>query len=65
MQEPTPTWFGSQPPSPDWSLQIRENYPLLLSGTYWWTVLFAALAISTLVVGVHLIADALINIIDV
>lgn len=51
--------FGPQPPSPDWSLQIRENYPLLLSGTYWWTVLFAALAICTLIVGVHLVADGL------
>jgi peptide/nickel transport system permease protein len=56
--------FGPQPPSPDWSLQIRENYPLLLSGTYWWTVLFAALAISTLVVGVNLVADGLQQVLD-
>ena len=56
--------FGANPPSPDWSLQISENYPLLLSGTYWWTVLFAALAIATLVVGVQLIADGLMNVID-
>jgi peptide/nickel transport system permease protein len=56
--------FGAKPPSPDWSLQISENYPLLLSGTYWWTVLFAALAIATLVVGVQLITDGLLGVID-
>jgi peptide/nickel transport system permease protein len=56
--------FGARPPSPDWSLQISENYPLLLSGTYWWTVLFAALAIATLVVGVQLVTDGLLNVID-
>jgi peptide/nickel transport system permease protein len=56
--------FGAKPPSPDWSLQISENYPLLLSGTYWWTVLFAALAIATLVVGVQLVTDAILNVVD-
>ena len=56
--------FGAKPPSPDWSLQISENYPLLLSGSYWWTVLFAALAIATLVVGVQLVTDGLLNVID-
>jgi peptide/nickel transport system permease protein len=48
--------FGAQPPSPDWALQVRENYQLL-PGPYWWPSLFAALAITTLVVGVYLIAD--------
>ena len=56
--------FGVQPPSPDWSLQIADNYQLLSSGTYWWTVLFAALAVSTLVVGVNLIADGLQQVLD-
>lgn len=56
--------FGASPPSPDWSLQINENYPLLLSGTYWWTVLFASLAIASLVIGVQLIADGLMNVVD-
>ena len=51
--------FGVQPPSPDWGLQISENYSLLLSGTDWWTVLFPALAIASLVVATNLIADAL------
>jgi peptide/nickel transport system permease protein len=56
--------FGVQPPSPDWSLQISENYTLLASGTYWWTVLFACVAIATLVIGVNLIADGLQRVVD-
>src|SRR5207302_9600519 len=44
--------FGVQPPSPDWSLQIKDNYTLLSAGTYWWPVLFPALAIASLIVGV-------------
>ena len=56
--------FGPQPPSPDWTLQIRDNYVLMLSGSYWWTVLFAAIAICTLVVGVHLITDGLQQVLD-
>ena len=50
--------FGVQPPSPDWGLQIFEHYGLI-SGGYWWPVLFPAAAIATLVVGVNLIADGL------
>ncbi len=56
--------FGVQPPSPDWSLQIADNYQLLNSGTYWWTVLFPSLAIATLIVGVNLIADGLQQVLD-
>ena len=56
--------FGVQPPSPDWSLQISDNYNLLPSGTYWWTVLFPSLEIATLVVGVNLIADGLQQVLD-
>ncbi len=51
--------FGVQPPSPDWALQIADNYTLLGAGTYWWTVLFPALAIISLVVAVNLMADGL------
>jgi len=51
--------FGVQPPSPDWALQIADNYTLLGAGTYWWTVLFPALAIISLVVAVNLCADGL------
>jgi peptide/nickel transport system permease protein len=50
--------FGVQPPSPDWGLQIKENY-VILNGGFWWPTFFPALAIATLVVGVNLIADGL------
>jgi peptide/nickel transport system permease protein len=56
--------FGVQPPSPDWSLQIADNYGLLSSGTYWWTVLFPALAIASLVVSVNLIADGISKVLE-
>jgi peptide/nickel transport system permease protein len=56
--------FGVQPPSPDWSLQIADHYTLLTANTYWWTVLFPALAIATLIVGVNLIADGLQQVFD-
>ena len=48
--------FGIQPPAPDWGLQIFEHYGLIIGG-FWWTVLFPALAITSLVVGVNLLAD--------
>jgi peptide/nickel transport system permease protein len=56
--------FGVQPPSPDWSLQIADNYQLLNTGTYWWTVLFPAFAIASLIVGVNLVADGLQQVLD-
>ena len=49
---------------PTGSLQITENYTLLNSGTYWWTMLFPALAIATLVIGVNLVADGLQQVVD-
>jgi peptide/nickel transport system permease protein len=54
---------GLQPPSPDWGLAISENYGLI-GGGYWWTVLFDALAITSLVVGVNLVADGLQTALD-
>ena len=51
--------FGVQPPSPDWSLQIADNYALLNAGTYWWTVLFPGLAIASLVIAVNMVADGI------
>jgi peptide/nickel transport system permease protein len=48
--------FGIQPPSPDWGLSVSANYGMIAGG-FWWTVLFDALAIATLVVGVNLMAD--------
>jgi len=50
--------FGIQPPSPDWGLAISESYGMI-NGGYWWTVLFDALAIASLVVAVNLVADAI------
>jgi peptide/nickel transport system permease protein len=55
--------FGIQPPSPDWGLAISENYSLI-GGGYWWTVLFDALAIASLVVGVNLVADGIQNVLE-
>jgi peptide/nickel transport system permease protein len=50
--------FGIQPPAPDWGLTIAENYGFVTGG-FWWPVLFPALAIASLVVGVNLASDAI------
>jgi peptide/nickel transport system permease protein len=50
--------FGIQPPSADWGLAISENYDLITGG-YWWTVVFDAGATASLVVGVNLVADGI------
>lgn len=55
--------FGVQPPSPDWGLQIKENY-VILNGGYWWPTLFPALAIALLVVSINLIADGLTRVVE-
>ncbi len=47
--------LGAQPPSSDWGLSI--NTDLLYIQHDWWTVLFPALAVASLVVSVQLIAD--------
>ena len=55
--------FGIQPPSPDWGLSVSNNYGMI-GGGFWWTVLFDALAIATLVVGVNLMADGVQGALD-
>ncbi|UPJ79343.1 ABC transporter permease [Bradyrhizobium sp. 183] len=50
--------FGLQPPSPDWGLSVSTNYGVM-SGGYWWPVLFDILSIASLVVAVHLVADGI------
>ena len=59
--------FGVQPPSPDWALQISDNYVFLNDtanqGDYW-TVLFPGLAVASLVVAVNLVADGLQQVLD-
>jgi peptide/nickel transport system permease protein len=49
--------LGQQPPSPDWGLAINQNLEFI--ETAWWTVIFPALAVASLVVAVQLIADNL------
>lgn len=55
--------FGIQPPSPDWGLSISANYGMI-GGGFWWVVLFDALAIASLVIGVNLIADGVQGALD-
>lgn len=55
--------FGIQPPSADWGLALSESYSLMTGGA-WWTVVFDAAAIATLVVGVNLIADSVQGALD-
>jgi peptide/nickel transport system permease protein len=50
--------FGIEPQTPDWGGDIFQNY-VQLAGNVWWPVLFPALAIASLVVGVNLVADAI------
>jgi peptide/nickel transport system permease protein len=47
--------LGQQPPSPDWGLAINQNIDYI--ETAWWTVIFPALAVASLVVAIQLIAD--------
>jgi|tagenome__1003787_1003787.scaffolds.fasta_scaffold20989920_2 peptide/nickel transport system permease protein len=49
---------GIQPPSPDWGLQISEEYSMIING-YWWTVFFPSIAIASVVIATNLVADAL------
>jgi peptide/nickel transport system permease protein len=54
--------FGLQPPSPDWAVQIADNYTFLAEE--WWTVLFPALAIASLVVAVNLVSDSVQQVLE-
>ena len=54
--------YGPQPPSPDWGLQIAEQYADI--SLAWWAVVFPALAIATLVVAINLIADSVQQVLD-
>ena len=54
--------YGPQPPSPDWGLQIAEQYADI--SLAWWAVIFPALAIASLVVAINLIADAVQQVLD-
>ena len=54
--------YGPQPPSPDWGLQIAEQYADI--SLAWWAVVFPSLAIATLVVAINLIADSVQQVLD-
>jgi len=49
--------LGVQPPSPDWGLQVNDGRNFIL--TAWWITVFPSLAISSLVLGINLLADGL------
>lgn len=55
--------FGGDPSVPDWGQTIFQNYGFL-TGNVWWPVLFPALAIASLVVGVNLLADAIAQVFE-
>jgi peptide/nickel transport system permease protein len=54
--------FGLQPPSPDWAVQIADNYAYI--DQQWWTVLFPAAAIASLVVAVNLVSDGVQQVLE-
>jgi peptide/nickel transport system permease protein len=53
--------FGIPPPSSNWGLEISTNYAQI---TYWWEVLFDALAVASLVIGVNMIANSIESALD-
>lgn len=55
--------FGIPPPSANWGLEISSNYGQVTAG-YWWEVLFDALAIASLVIGVNMIANSIETALD-
>jgi len=55
--------FGIPPPSANWGLEISTNYGQVTAG-YWWEVLFDALAVASLVVGVNMIANSIESTLD-
>jgi len=54
--------YGPQPPSPDWGLQVAEQYADV--SLAWWAVVFPAIAIASLVVAINLIADTVQQVLD-
>jgi peptide/nickel transport system permease protein len=54
---------GPPPPSPDWGAQVSEGYNAISAGI-WWTTMFPALAIASLVIAVNLIADSVQSVLE-
>lgn len=55
--------LGLEPPSPDWGLQVAQAQSRILGEP--WMLVFPAIAIASLVVGVNLLADGLRTALDV
>jgi peptide/nickel transport system permease protein len=55
---------GPPPPSPDWGAQVADSYAIDIISGYWWTTMFPAFAIASLVIAVNLIADAIQSVMD-
>jgi len=54
--------LGIQDPSPDWGLQVANARAYVQIA--WWMAIFPALALSTLVIGVNLIADGIRRVLE-
>ena len=54
--------YGEVDPSPDWGVQIAVHYSLVEQA--WWTVIWPALAIASLVVSLNLVADSVQQAVD-
>jgi peptide/nickel transport system permease protein len=54
--------YGVQPPTPDWGLDIAEQYQNVSFA--WWESIFPALAIASLIVAVNLVADAVQQVLE-
>jgi len=54
---------GPQPPSPDWGAQVSEAFRSISAGI-WWTTVFPAAAIASLVIAANLIADSVQSVLE-
>jgi peptide/nickel transport system permease protein len=54
---------GPQPPSPDWGAQVSEAFHSISAGI-WWTTVFPAAAIASLVIAANLIADSVQSVLE-
>jgi len=54
---------GPQPPSPDWGAQVSEGFRSISAGI-WWTTIFPAAAIASLVIAANLIADSVQSVLE-
>lgn len=49
--------FGATPPTPDWGLMVAQERSLISNAP--WTVFWPCFALSTLIIGINLLADAI------